>query len=173
MLPALLLLACGTPDCDDGYGFVDGECVPVDTDDYDGPINWGGGVSAELFYDRLLDRYCQELARCGATGNDTYVEMCMTFRPQTETEGYYANYYDDYYDDYGSYDYGAELRGCTVEPALVNACFAARWECVDYGYYDDSYVSVALPEVCNIALYSGCYDDYYDYTDYSTYYGYY
>jgi len=178
MLALTLLLACGTPDCDDGFGYADGQCVPIDQKGNDGePFNWGGGVSAELFYDRLIDRFCLELARCGATEDYYYESYCMTVAPKGFVD-----------DDYSSY--GEEFRGCTVDPTLAQACFSSTWECIRYGGYgyepydygygeygqDQSTVTVRPPEICLQAVYGSCYGDdttysYYGY-DYDDYYSY-
>jgi len=136
----MLLAACGAPECDPGYGFADGECVPIDTDAKgDQPFNWGGGTSAELFYERLVERYCQELKRCGTP--DAYTVNALCHSELSFDTGY----------DYTAY--GQELRGCTVDPALVNACLSATWSCIDYG---DGFVMPQIPEVCNLALDVSC-----------------
>jgi hypothetical protein len=156
MLIALILAGC-TPDCDDGYGFADGECVPVDTTAPAGPANWGGGDSAALFYTRLIERYCHELRRCGAPTYQTDA-FCTEF-------GAPGGY------DYG-YDYREDLIGCTVDPTQANLCISGSWTCLSYG---DGYSTVQLPEACYAALDAQCeqaygYDDepyyYYGYYDY-------
>ena len=154
MLLILTLLWGCAPDCEDGYGFADGECVPIDTEASSRAVNWGGGSSAALFYERLITRYCQELRRCGATGYQT-VAYCSEF----EVPGYS---YD--------YDYGSELAGCTSDSHQANLCISGEWACQDFG---EGYLSVQLPEACYAALDADCSYDYYEpyyygYYDYST-----